>query len=241
MKILKYTSIIVLLNLLLVSCGGGSDNENPVDPVVPVLLDPDAASLVFPEDNTECNEGIVNTNDETKSTVTFQWLASENTDSYEIKLKNLVTGSITTATSTTNQKDVSINRGTPYEWYVNSLANGTASTATSNTWSFYNQGQGIENYAPFPAVAINPQRGSTITNTATSITLEWTTSDVDDDIVSYEVLFDTAEIPITSLGVSDVPNIEATITSGTTYYWVVITKDSFDNTSISELFEFRVQ
>ncbi|MDF4203985.1 hypothetical protein PXD56_13510 [Maribacter sp. SA7] len=241
MKTLKYITVSLFSSLLLASCGGSSDNETPVEPVAPLVIDPGAATLVFPEDNTECNEGIINVNDETKSTVTFEWSASENTDSYEVKVKNLETGSITTATSTTNQKEVSINRGTPYEWYVISKANGTSSTATSETWSFYNQGQGIENYAPFPAIAISPQRGSTISSTNLTITLEWSTSDVDDDIVSYEVLFDTTETPITSLGSTTESNIDVTVGAGTTYYWKVITTDSFDNTSTSELFEFRVE
>lgn len=241
MRILKYIYYIILVNLLLISCGGGSDNDTPVDPIVPVVLDPDAASLIFPEDNTECNEGVVSTSDETKSTVTFEWSAAENTDSYEIKLKNLDTGSVTTAVSNTNEKDISINRGTPYEWYVISLANGTSTSATSDTWSFYNQGPGIENYAPFPAIAISPQRGSTVSSSSTTIILEWTTSDVDDDIVSYEVLFDTSETPTVSLGETTESTIEATIASGNTYYWKVITKDSFDNSSISELFEFRIE
>jgi len=240
MKLLKYTIYTFLLATLFISCGGGSDNETQADPIVPVVLDPNAATLVFPENNTECNEGVINSNDETKSTITFQWSASENTDSYEVKVKNLETGSVTTATSNTNQKDISIIRGTPYEWYVISLSNGTSTTATSETWAFYNQGLGIENYAPFPAIAINPKRGSTISNT-TTITLQWATSDVDDDIVSYEVLFDSVETPKTSLGSTIESNIDVTIHAGTTYYWRVITTDSFDNTSKSELFEFRVE
>ncbi|APQ16684.1 hypothetical protein [Maribacter hydrothermalis] len=241
MKILKYITILFFSSALLVSCGGGSSDETPVDPIVPVVLDPNEATLVFPEDNTECNEGVVNANDSSKSTVTFEWTNSENTDSYEIKVKNLETGSITTASSTTNQKAISINRGSPYEWYVISLVNGTSSTATSETWSFYNQGQGIENYAPFPAIAISPLRGSTISNTSTTTTLEWSTSDVDDDIISYEILFDTIETPTTSLGVTEDTTLEVTISPGNIYYWMVITKDSFGNTSNSELFEFRVE
>lgn len=241
MRISKYISCTLLTSILLISCGGGSDSEPPIDPVVPVVLDPSAATLIFPDDNTECNEGIINANDESKSTVNFQWSTSENTDSYEIKIKNLDTGSVTTAISSINQTDVLINRGTPYEWYVISLANGASSTATSDTWTFYNQGPGIENYAPFPAVAINPQRGATISNTNTTVTLEWSTSDVDDDIISYEVLFDNIDAPTTSLGTTIEPNIEATIMTGNTYYWKVITTDSFGNTSSSELFEFRVE
>ena len=36
---------------LLLSCGGGSDNETPIEPVAPVVVDPSAVSLIFPEDN----------------------------------------------------------------------------------------------------------------------------------------------------------------------------------------------
>ena len=106
MRISKYISCTLLTSILLISCGGGSDSEPPIDPVVPVVLDPSAGPLIFPDDNTECNEGIINANDESKSTVNFQWSTSENTDSYEIKIKNLDTGSVTTAISSTNQKDV---------------------------------------------------------------------------------------------------------------------------------------
>ena len=107
--------------------------------------------------------------------------------------------------------------------------------------SFTSNPDDIENYAPFPAIAITPQRGATITGTSSTVTLEWSTSDVDDDIVSYEILFDTVNEPTTSLGSTTNTTINASISTGNTYYWRVITKDSFDNTSNSELFEFRVE
>lgn len=239
MKKLKYIYLFSTLSSLVLSCSSSS-SEPTTEPTTPVAITPSSALLIFPDDDTECNEGVIDANNDSRSTVTFEWLSAENTDSYEIKLKNLDTGSITTSTSTTNEKDISINRGTPYEWYVISLANGTSTTATSETWSFYNQGEGIQNYAPFPAIALTPQRGSTITNTET-VTLQWSASDVDNDIASYEILFGTNETPENSLGDTTETTIQVTIAAGNIYYWKVITTDSYNNSSNSELFEFRVE
>ena len=49
MKTVKYTLSILLFGIL-ISCGGGGDDDNP-DPVI--ITPPDAATLVFPENNTE--------------------------------------------------------------------------------------------------------------------------------------------------------------------------------------------
>ena len=98
------------------------------------------------------------------------------------------------------------------------MANGTNATANSPTWQFYNQGPGIENYAPFPATAVNPGRGATITTTG-AIMLEWTGSDVDDDLSEFDVYFGTESDPTTLLGTTSESTIEATVNSGQTYYW----------------------
>ncbi|NNC35658.1 MAG: hypothetical protein HKO09_12340, partial [Croceitalea sp.] len=102
------------------------------------------------------------------------------------------------------------------------------------------EGPGIENYAPFPAEAVSPSRGANIATT-TTVELAWSGSDVDDDIVSYEVFFGTDAATTNSIGVTAeeaLPNVE--VTSGIIYYWLVITTDSAGNTSTSEVFEFRV-
>ncbi|WP_350290154.1 hypothetical protein [uncultured Croceitalea sp.] len=242
MKII-YTNKIVLLVLLisfLTACsssssGGGTDDTPPPPPPV---ASPSASTLIFPEDDTECNTGVV-VND-TQSNVTFEWNASENTDTYEINLTNLNTSNFSRSTVSTNEITLSIERGTPYEWFIISRASGTNDTATSQTWRFYNEGPGVENYAPFPAEAINPSRGANI-DTTTPITLEWEASDVDDDITSYEVLFGTDVTPSNSLGTTSEKLLaDVAVSANTTYYWQVITTDSNENTSNSEIFEFKV-
>lgn len=243
-------NIIYLLTcfsiLFIVACssssGGGSDDNDPMggnDDPDPVPA-PTSATLVFPEDDTECNTGVVDPADESVSTVTFEWNASQNTDSYTVTVTNLNTSTVTNMNSNSTEADITIERGVPYEWFVTSRAQGTTETAVSATFRFYNEGAGIENYAPFPAEAVNPARGANIAASAT-VTLEWSASDVDDDIVEYEVFFGTDADPQTSLGTtaeSSFPDVA--ITTGTTYYWRVVTTDSQGNTSTSEVFQFRV-
>ena len=240
MKII-YTKKIFILTLLISfiagcsssSSGGGTDDTPP-----PPVASPLASVLIFPEDDTECNTGAV-VND-TQSNVTFEWNASENTDTYEINLTNLNTSNFSRATVSTNEITLLIERGTPYEWFIISKANGTNDTATSQIWRFYNEGPGVENYAPFPAEAINPARGANIAST-TSINLEWDATDVDDDITTYEVLFGTEVIPSNSLGnFSDKFVNDVSTSQNTTYYWQINTTDSNGNTSNSEVFQFRV-
>lgn len=232
---LKY-GIIVLAVFLFAACGG-SDSDNPdANPDPDPVPTPLAATLVFPDNNTECNEGVIV--NETESTVTFDWNASQNTDSYEVNLRNLNTNTSFTANSNTNSADITLQRGVPYEWFVVSKANGTNETASSSIWKFYNQGPGVENYAPFPAEAINPGRGETIDNSGT-IQLEWSGSDVDNDITEYEVFFGTDSDPSVLLGTTSDTFIDATIATGV-YYWRVISKDSQGNSSESEIFEFNV-
>ena len=223
--------------MLLASCGGGGNGGSDNGPDPQPVPAPVAATLVFPDNNTECNEGVV-VND-TQSRVTFQWNASQNTDSYEVNLKNLNTNNSSKNNSNTNSAAITIERGVPYEWFVVSSANGTTVTANSPTWKFYNQGPGIENYAPFPAEAVNPTRGATI-STAGNIMLEWSGSDVDNDLTEFDIYFGTESDPDTLLGTTPQSTIEATVVSNEVYFWRVVSRDSQGNTSQSEIFEFQV-
>lgn len=234
----KINLIYIIPFVILMSCGGGdSGNDTPVVPPPPPVPSPLQATLVFPENNKECTEGIVE--NDTQSTVNFQWNNSENTDSYEVNLKNLNTNNSVRIPSNSNATQITLSRGVPYEWFVISKANGTNQTAQSDIWKFYNQGPGIENYAPFPAEAVFPKRGANLTNT-NMVTLQWNGSDIDEDIVSYTILFDTVETPIIELGTGPDNFMDATVSPGQTYYWQVITVDSQGNSSNSEIFSFRI-
>ena len=234
---LKTTHILSACGLLvLAACGSNDDGGDP--PTPKPSPEPTATTLVFPENNTECNEGTV-LND-TESTVTFEWNPSEHTDSYTVNLKNLNTGSTSATNSNATKTDITLLRGTPYEWSVVSKADASTETATSGVWKFYNQGPGIEHHAPFPADAVSPKRGAIVPSTD-KITLTWAGSDVDKDIKEYEVFFSNDLTTLLSLGITDSSSFsDLAVNSKTVYYWQVTTVDNADNTSNSDIFEFRI-
>ena len=224
-------AILLCTVLLLCSCSkaGGDDAEGKGGT-------PTEARLVFPDNNRECTEGILVNNAE--STIGFQWEASENTDSYELNIRNITSNTTMQTESQTNGATVTLERGAGYEWFV--VSKNADATATSEKWKFYNQGDGEQNYAPFPAEAVSPTRGKTL-DTGGNISLQWSATDVDNDIVTYEVFFDTATNPTTSLGTVQQSSLSVTVITGQTYYWVVKVTDIAGNSSRSEVFDFRVR
>lgn len=225
---------LILLSLSLISCGGGSDNPEP--PATEVS-DPEAASLVYPEDNTECEEGEILS--DTQNRITFIWNESQHTDSYTLYIKDLEQDVINSFDASDSQKTVTLERGQPYSWYVVSKANGTTATATSPTWKFYNAGEAVSNHAPFPAEAVNPAQGATINPGETQ--LSWNTTDLDGDLQSETVLFGETDPPSQEFEAGQSGKITVSTESGKLYYWQVLSTDSAGNTTASQLFSFRTQ
>ncbi len=201
---------------------------------------PEGALLVFPLQNSECTTGT--SINETLSQVTFEWQPSKNTELYVLSVVNLNTNIPQTITTATTSASLSIQKGAPYSWTVTSSNSNTDDTATSENWLFYNAGPQI-NYAPFPAQIISPVSGSTAqANGSNQVTLSWVGADVEDDIASFEVYFGEENPPVTLLQTTDESTMEmsATVTSGTTYFWRVITTDNAGNTSDSGIYDFKV-
>lgn len=237
----RYIKCIVAgLAILSLSCGGGEEtngDDSGPEPQIPIVTTPSSATLIFPDNNSECTEGEVVS--ESQSRVLFQWNASENTDSYQVNLRNLNTNSTALTNSAANEVEITLLRGVPYEWFVVSRANGTNETAKSEVWKFYNAGPGITNYAPFPAQAVSPTRGATI-DFSPSVELVWSGSDVDNDIISFNLYYGTTDTPqLLETGLT-ATSFEVDLNPGQTYYWQAETLDSAGNTTQSELFNFRV-
>ncbi len=227
--------VAIVLGIALTACSK-KNKDNPDD--VNNTKAPEAAALVFPDNNLECTEGaVVNA---TQSSILFQWQKADNATSYEVNLTNLDTNSSSSMNSNTNEVSITLDRNTPYAWYVVSKSSGTNETAESDTWRFYNQGEGVLSYAPFPATVVSPTRGQTLTS-AGSVNLEWQGNDVDNDLVEFEVLFGATSNPTSSIANTAQSSTTANTSSGQTYYWRVISKDKVGNTSQSEIFDFKVQ
>ena len=70
--------LVLLFGVLLVGCSKKSDPKPPV-----------AAILVFPNKDSECTTG--RDLNETTSEIEFKWMASDHTESYELRVTNLNT------------------------------------------------------------------------------------------------------------------------------------------------------
>lgn len=200
---------------------------------------PSKASLSFPVKDETCTAGdIIST---TQSSINFKWATASNAESYELTIKNLESGEILNRTSTTPELVVTLNRNTPYSWYVTSKSTKTTVTAQSDIWRFYNSGPGKASYSPFPAEILSPTFGETITTPAEGkISLSWTGSDVDNDIAGYDVHLGTTASPVLlKADLKDNKLTDVVITAKTTYYWKVITKDTKGNKSDSGTYTFK--
>ncbi|TLF44663.1 fibronectin type III domain-containing protein [Maribacter aurantiacus] len=229
--------IIWLFTLgLLISCS--KSNERPPEEEEQIFP-PEAVNLVFPENNSECQEGTVI--NESQSSLTFSWNASEHTDSYEIHIRNLDNGSLEVYESVNTEMVITLDRGVPYNWYVVSKSESTLEIAESEHWKFYNAGPGVEAYAPFPADLLSPVNNETVASGTTNILLQWEGADVDNDIAYFEVFFGTENPPTSSIGTTANKELNVDISSDLIYYWFVKTTDASTNTSISDIFKFRTE
>jgi len=233
MELFKHQKVVLLAFLFLVfSCN--KDNGQEVETIT---SPPESALLIYPENNTECNDGIVVSENETD--VLFQWENASNTGSYILTINNLNDGSSKKINTQSTQSTVRLLRGTAYSWQVKSIGLNNSGSANSELWKFYNAGISEQSYPPFPATALFPKSGSLI-NEGT-ILLQWEASDVDNDISSYRILLDNLEKPENVLGESTVNTIEAVVNSGKVYYWQIITTDLLGNQSNSPVFQFQVE
>lgn len=228
----------LILIALLMSCSSKKEEAATPDPSK-VLNNPAKASLSFPAQNEACTSGTVIS--ETKSSLVFRWTVSANTDSYELVLKDLITQQITRHQSTTNSLEITLDRNTPYSWSVISKAKNVTETAQTDTWKFYNAGPGAVSYAPFPAEMISPAFAESVDVQNGQVTLIWKGSDVDNDIVNYNVYFGkAANPPIIKAGVTT-SSLTVDASFKETYYWKIIAVDAKGNTSDSGVYQFTTR
>jgi len=223
--------LCILALVITISCSS-EDEQTAV--IVEDL--PTAATLIFPNNNTECNEGIIVSDTETD--VLFEWEEATNASSYVLTITNLNDATSREIKTVSSEFLIRVLRGTPYSWVVKSKVSSSNETTDSETWKFYNAGLPEESHPPFPADVISPQIGSSIDEG--DITLQWEATDVDGDIASYTILLDTSNQPVTEVGNPSTNSLNVTVSSGQVYYWKVITFDEDGNASHSQVFQFKV-
>lgn len=202
---------------------------------------PSSALLVYPEENSECTTGIDLGG--TTSEVQLRWQAATNTDTYELRVTNNSTNTVQTITTEALSAKLPLEKGGLYSWSVTTRNTVVQEAASSLVWQFYNSGFQTT-YVPFPAKINAPLSGQTVSKDINNeVALDWSGSDIEDDISGYEVYFSTVNPPETLIDSPDSFNTskKVSVVSGNVYYWKVITKDQEENTSDSGIYEFRVQ
>ncbi|MBT8302625.1 MAG: hypothetical protein KJO63_14980, partial [Maribacter sp.] len=158
--------LLVLFGVLLIGCKKKSSPKPP-----------EIAVLVFPNKNSECTTGR-DINPST-SEVEFQWMASNHTESYELRVTNLNTNITQIVSTAAISAKLPIAKGEPFSWFVRSLNTLVTETAISETWRFYNAGFQTT-YAPFPAEVIFPKNGASVFKDINNeVSLEWEGADVE--------------------------------------------------------------
>ena len=177
----------------------------------------------------------------------LKWKASTDNEDSQNKLTYYVyqgkADNMTLAATITGQTSSEIVYGisnlspiTTYYWRIE-VKDTFGNYAYSTTWSFTTKA----NTAPSIPSNPSPANNSSSVQPGT-VTLTWEASDSDGDILSYEVYVDTTNdftntIPIKT----DKPNCTFTVTSGKTYFWKVIAKDSHEGETEGPTWKFTVQ
>jgi len=220
---------ISLLSVLLISCGGGGtdDGGGPVDPPAPQK--PSKSVLSKPDNNSECLQ---------VDAVKFEWNSSNNTTSYTINVKNLITNEISTNTTTSTSAEITLTKGYPYSWQIIS-SNSTSFVAESDKWKFYLSGEPLKNHAPFPAEIITPKPGSSVNSG--QIQLSWSFSDIDsNDTHVFDIYIDKVDgssILVKNWGAT---KRSLTLSDPGTYYWRIVTVDNHNSSSDSGISTFEL-
>ena len=225
--------VLSMITLWLLGCSNG-DSSDPQPPVSG--KEPKAVGLLFPLNNSECLTGAAQGS---LSTVEFRWQGGEN-DSFELILEDLTSNQVETHITRNARLELALKRNNPYQWYVISRIDGQQAEAKSDEWKFYTEGEAVENYAPFPADLISPEDAFTVSEPLSSLRLEWSGSDIDNDELHYDVLTGTDAETLSPLvtGLTESYH-EISIEEGAILYWQIRTVDSQGNKSYSKIRNIR--
>lgn len=226
---MRLKNYIYFFLFILIGCsgssGGGETPEPPPPPPAPTV-----AVLKTPAQNSECLDG---------ENVEFSWNASQNTDSYTIVVKNLLTTAQISQTTTSTSVNIKLDVGQPYSWFITSSSSVSSQTASTTKWKFYLKGDPTSNYAPFPADLISPKSESNVN--VGNVKFEWKGSDVDEnDTLKFDLYVDTENPPTTRVKSNLTSNSSNLNLDSGTYYWKVITKDDSGSNSDSGVSMFKV-
>lgn len=203
-----------------------------------VIPDPEAALLIGPENNDNCNTATVLS--DRQSQVSFYWQEALHTDEYELVVRDILTNVDQKKRTLRFFSNVVLDRGKQYSWWVNSISEQTENITKSEVWTFYLEGLSSSSHFPFPAKLISPEYNSLISLENGVFTLEWDGVDLDNDIESYDLYLgaDPNDLNVAAENLTTT-SISVKLDTDRYYYWKVYTKDEQGNVSQSRLGIFK--
>jgi hypothetical protein len=222
---------LLLVGLFLAACGG-EDGPNEID--LGENTAPTVPSQVFPLNNTIC----------TDNNVLFEWTASTDNEGNPITYKIEVSDESSFSTLMVDESNralsslITLDRGQIYYWRIKAIDNRSAESAYSDVMQFITEGEGISNHLPFAPTLLSPALDSEIEGT--SVTINWTATDIDGDPLTFDVYLDTNENPSTLVSENQtVSTYDATgLSASTKYYFKIVVKDDKGGTSIGQVWSF---
>ncbi len=202
----------------------------------PSIPEPEAVLLTTPENSNTCvplsttaSQGVIN----------FGWEEAQNTDSYEVFVRNSITQTEQKKSADLTSTTFTLDRGAPYSWWVVSSSDASAVDTKSKVWSFYLEGIQQETFLPFSAQLNNPQDEQEVMLSSGEINLQWTGSDLDNDIAYYQVYIGTDAAQMSLVQDNQITSsYSALLDVGQTYFWQIITIDQRGNKSQSAIQSF---
>lgn len=226
----KIFIILVSLSTLL-SCSGDDDRGGAIS----INETPGIPDLVFPTNGLTC----------TNFNLEFDWNSvtdpNGDTVSYVIDLAadDSFTNIVFTAVTTEIFRTFTLEKGVTYYWRVKARDSQGSESAYSVTQSFFTEPDAGVNTLPTAASIENPSLGEELSQSST--TLSWTASDVDEDVLSYDVYFGDTNPPSLVAENLETTTFEVTLSANTTYYWQVVVKDANEGAVIGQVWDFRTE
>ncbi|MEW7289146.1 fibronectin type III domain-containing protein [Aquimarina sp. 2304DJ70-9] len=226
-----YLYIAILSTVFLVSCEADDDAI-----VVPIFNQaPTTPKLVFLANNLTC----------TSIDLEFSWNAATDADgdivSYVIDISTNSNFTTVAFTATTSQRTSTFNleKGVTYYWRVKAKDSNGNESAYTTTQSFFTEPDASVNKLPSVPELISPGLGDRVSGS--SITLDWDANDADGDTLVYDVYFGTSDSPTLVEENITASQLEMSVSPGTTYYWRVVVKDSNQNATMGQVWNFRTE
>lgn len=207
--------------------------SSPTPPEETKNTAPGIPILGYPEDSQLCVEDPIG----------FQWSSVTDPDgdpiSYKIEIATDETFAtlLETATTTQNSVSLSLEAGLQFNWRVRAFDTNGNESPFSDSWQFITETPGVQNHLPFSPELVSPDLYTLVSGP--TVVLEWNTSDVDGDILEYEIFFGTSNPPNqVEAGILE-KSLEVVIQPGNTYYWQIIARDSKGGVAIGQTWNFK--